>query len=52
MLKPVFKKTAISDMTRLDKHLERLMKEVERERLEVDLQGHFIRMASTVLMES
>lgn len=46
MLKPVFKKTAISDMKRLDKHLNRLMAELEQERFEVDLQDHFLRMAS------
>ncbi|KAF2160093.1 hypothetical protein M409DRAFT_29391 [Zasmidium cellare ATCC 36951] len=44
MLKPVFKRTAISDMSRLERHLARLFDELEREGLEVDLQSHFIRM--------
>lgn len=47
MLKPVFKKTAISDMTRLERHLSRLLKELEREEFEVELQDHFVRMASS-----
>lgn len=47
LLKPVFKKTAISDMSRLQRHLVRLMHELEREGLEVDLQTHFLLMVST-----
>lgn len=46
MLKPIFKKAAISDMTRLEQHLNRLMRQVETEEFEVDLQALFIRMAS------
>lgn len=46
MLKPVFKKTAITDMTRLKRHLSRVLDELEREKFEVDLQEHFVRMVS------
>lgn len=49
MLKPVFKKTATTDMSRLEKHLTGLLEEVERENFEVDLQDHFVRMASWMI---
>ncbi|CZT23526.1 uncharacterized protein RCC_09240 [Ramularia collo-cygni] len=51
MLKPVFKKTAITDMSRLKKHLACMLDALERENLEVDLQEHFIRMFLDFSME-
>ena len=48
MLKPVFRRTAIKDMGRLERHFGRLLEEVEREGGVVDLQGHFIRMVSLI----
>lgn len=52
MLKPVFKRTAISDMSRLDRHLNKLLCELERESYQVDLQPHFVRMVSLGLLHS
>lgn len=48
LLKPVFKKTALSDMSRLERHLTRSLDQVEQEGLEVDLQAQFIRMVCQV----
>lgn len=45
-LKPIFNKAEISDMTRLDNHLSRLMEEIAAKNNEVELQSLFIRMAS------
>ena len=50
MLKPVFKRTAISDMSRLERHLEELFSELKREGYRVDLQSHFVRMVSLDLL--
>ena len=46
LLKPIFMKAEISDMTRLDKHLSRLMEAITAKNNEVELQSLFLRMAS------
>lgn len=46
LLKPIFTKAEISDMARLDKHLARLMTQLDAKGYEVDLQALFLKMAS------
>lgn len=49
-LKPIFMKAEISDMTRLDKHLSRLMEAVSAKNGEVELQSLLLRMVGRLML--